>query len=117
MASETTTESALARHAKVIKRQIDLADGVVIARVWDSSRAFDIALLRDAHPGVVVRCVEQPMHHDHTALTTMIAEGDFTEAFIVYTEESVPPLEGPIPTYPLSRIDELALALAKETAK
>ncbi len=42
----------------------------------------------------------------------MLAEGDFDRAFLVHSDESVPP-PGEIPTYPISRIDELAALLAK----
>jgi len=45
----------------------------------------------------------------------MLTEGDFTRAFIVYTSEGQPHLPGEIESYPLSRIDELAALLAKES--
>ncbi|MEQ1489062.1 MAG: hypothetical protein ABL932_00780 [Terricaulis sp.] len=45
----------------------------------------------------------------------MIAQGDFDRAFLVHSDDYSPPV-GDIPTYPLSRIDELAALLAKESA-
>ncbi len=46
----------------------------------------------------------------------MLSQGDFTRAFIVYTAEDQPHLSGEIESYPLSRIDELAASLAKESS-
>lgn len=46
----------------------------------------------------------------------MLTQGDFTRAAIVYTAEDEPHLSGEIETYPLSRIDELAASLARESA-
>jgi hypothetical protein len=65
---------------------------------------------------IVVRCVEHISEDDYHALATMLAQGDFTRAAIVYTSEDQPHLSGEIETYPLSRIDELAASLARESA-
>jgi len=47
----------------------------------------------------------------------MLTQGDFDRAFLVYTAEDQPHLPGEIESYPLSRIDELAASLARESAK
>ena len=65
---------------------------------------------------LVVRLVGNAAAFDHSQLETMVAQGDFTRAFIVYTTEDQPHLSGEIESYPLSRIDELAALLAKESA-
>ncbi len=101
--AETTTQVLVARGLKVI------------ANVHESPSATDLAI-RNRSAQIVVRCVEHPSELDHRALRTMLAEGDFTRAFIVYTAEDQPHLTGEIESYPLSRIDELAALLAKESA-
>jgi hypothetical protein len=100
--AETTTQALAARGLKVI------------ANVRESVSATDLAI-RNKSAQIVVRCVERPSELDHYALKMMIAEGDFTYAFIVHTGDETD-LTGDIPAYPLSRIDELAALLAKESA-
>jgi hypothetical protein len=100
--AETTTQVLAAQGLKVI------------ASVRESPDATDLAVT-NGNAQVVVRCVELPSEPDQNALRTMVAEGDFTRAFIVHSDEHLPPA-GDIPTYPLSRIDELAALLAKESA-
>jgi len=88
----------------------------VLGVVWASPRAIDIAL-QGLHSGhTVVRCTEFALGADSNDLATMVTQGDFTRAFIVYTAEDQPHLSGEIESYPLSRIDELAALLAKESA-
>ena len=85
-----------------------------LASVLESARATDLALRSPTASVCVVRCVEQVSEDDHIALATMLAQGDFTRAAIVYTDEDQPHLTGEIEAYPLSRIDELAASLARE---
>ncbi len=92
-----------------------VANGVcVVARVRESERAFDLAIGGVQHTPVVIRCVAQVTAEDRRALATMIAEGDFNRAVIVYADEDQPQLTSEIEAYPLSRIDELAASLARE---
>ncbi len=88
----------------------------LLGKVHDSAGVIDLALVDGAGRSIVVRCATEPHATDHIALKWMITEGDFTRAFIVYTAEDQPHLSGEIKTYPLSRIDELAVLLAKESA-
>ncbi|MEZ5997045.1 MAG: hypothetical protein R3C25_14975 [Hyphomonadaceae bacterium] len=81
----------------------------------ESRSATDLAITT-GRAQIVVRCVARPSEPDRRALKTMLTEGDFTRAFIVYAAEDQPHLSGEIETYPLSRIDELAALLAKESA-
>jgi hypothetical protein len=87
----------------------------VLGAVWASRRAIDFALRGPTSENSVVRCTNSPQQGDILELTTMLAEGDFTRAFIVYTAEDQPHLPGEIESYALSRIDELAALLAKES--
>ena len=84
----------------------------VSATVRDSAKVIDLALIESA---AVVRCVEHATREDAHALRVMIAQGDFTRAAIVYTAEDQLHLYGEIESYPLSRIDELAASLARES--
>jgi hypothetical protein len=87
-----------------------------IARVIASKRATDLAFVATGFGHLIVRCVPAPVPDDYHALATMIAQGDFTRAAIVYTAEDEPHLTGEIEAYPISRIDELAASLARESA-
>ncbi len=86
-----------------------------LANVLESARATDLAFKSADASFCVVRCVEQISKDDHVALATMLAQGDFTRAAIVYTAEDQPHLTGEIEAYPISRIDELAASLARES--
>lgn len=86
----------------------------VSATVRESESVIDIALLRASRANAVVRCVATVTNEDVKALRTMIAEGDFTRAAIVYADEDQPQLTSEIEAYPLSRIDELAASLARK---
>lgn len=114
MTGAIETFADLAFSAQLIERQLKATGVAVIGRVWESKAAFDLALLSGNGRTAVVRCVSEPRASDRTALATMLAQGDFTRAAIVYTAEDQPELSGEIETYPLSRIDELAASLAKE---
>jgi hypothetical protein len=102
--------------ARICERRLTGHGLGVLARVRESERAFDLALASASGLQHVVRCVAAVELSDHRALKTMLTEGDFTRAFIIYTSEDQPHLSGEIETYPLSRIDELAALLAKESA-
>ena len=87
-----------------------------LATVRENARATDLAFRSISLESCVVRCVDQIASEDHIALATMLAQGDFTRAAIVYTAEDQPHLTGEIEAYPISRIDELAASLARESA-
>jgi hypothetical protein len=88
----------------------------LLGKVHDSADVIDCALVDGSGQSIVVRCASEPRESDRVVLATMLADGDFTRAFIVYTAEDQPHLSGEIESYPLSRIDELAALLAKESA-
>lgn len=115
MTGATETFADLAFSTQLIERQMKATGVAVLGRVWESKRAYDLALRNGNGRTVVVRCVAEPHAADHIALKTMLAQGDFTRAAIVYTAEDQPHLTGEIEAYPISRIDELAALLAKES--
>ena len=86
----------------------------LLGKVHDNGGVIDLALVNGNGRNAVVRFVDEPRDSDRIALKTMLAEGDFTRAALVYTAEDQPHLSDEIETYPLSRIDELAASLAKE---
>jgi hypothetical protein len=104
----------LVEHAVSIAASLRERGATVSVTVRESVRAIDLALLDLSQP-VVVRCVERATAEDANVLATMLAQGDFTRAAIVYTAEDQPHLSGEIEAYPISRIDELAALLAKES--
>jgi|SRR5690606_13710182 len=90
----------------------------IFARVRDSDRAMDLALSSTAGDVLtVVRCVVRIEPADYRALRTMLIQGDFNGAALVYTAEEQPHLSSEIPSYPLARIDELAASLFARSAK
>ena len=88
---------------------------IVLARVPDEA-CTDLAIELSPDRLAVIRCVESASEVDYHALETMLTQGDFTRAFIVYTAEDQPHPTGEVESYPLSRIDELAARLARESA-
>jgi len=84
----------------------------ILARVRESDRAFDFALGSAAGLPNVVRCVLHIEPSDYRDLQTMLLQGDFNRAFLVYTADGQAHLSDEIQSYPLTRIDELAASLA-----
>lgn len=100
---------------RIIRDAITNAGCQCTAVVEERAGVWDFAVNALARAAAVVRYVEKVRTEDYFQLKTMLTEGDFTRAFIVYTAEDQPHLSGEIETYPLSRIDELAALLAKES--
>jgi hypothetical protein len=73
--------------------------------------AFDIGLLSPAGPRIAIRCVARTCAHDHTALATMMAEGDFVWAGLVYGEREGSETVGLIETFHVSELDRLVSRL------
>lgn len=90
----------------------------IIARVRESDRAMDLALSSTAGDAlIVVRCVVRIDPADYRALRTMLVQGDFSGAALVYTAEEQPHLSSEVPSYPLVRVDELAAFLSTDGAE
>jgi hypothetical protein len=75
-----------------------------------------MGLLSDGGISIIVRLVLRPTPSDHIALKTMLAEGDFDRAVLVYCDEDEFVLSDDLESWPISRIDELAAVLAAEAA-
>jgi len=90
----------------------------IFARVRESDRAMDLALSSTAGDVLtVVRCVVRIEPADYRALRTMLIQGDFNGAALVYTAEDQPHLADEISSYSLGRVDELAAFLSRVSAK
>ena len=90
----------------------------ILARVRESDRAMDLALGSPAGDAlIVVRCVVRIDPADYRALRTMLIEGDFNGAALVFTADDQPHLSSELPSYPLARIDELGAFLSRKSAK
>lgn len=110
-----TGSDTLADAARICEREFTNQGLKVIARVWDSERAFDLALCAARGARIVVRFVVLVDPEDYRALKTMLAAGDFDRAVLVYAGEDKANLSREIATYPLCRIEELTAALTRES--
>lgn len=111
--SAQSEPDALADLARFCERRFVDHGLRILARVRESERAFDLALGLSWRVSIVVRCVMRVDPNDYHALKTMLAEGDFHRAAVVYSAEDEPHLSVGIESYPLSRIDELAASLGQ----
>lgn len=82
-----------------------------LARVVDSNRTTDLAIALSPNRLAVTRCVERVAHDDHTALATMMTEGDFVWAGLVYGEREGSETVGLIETFHVSELDRLVARL------
>jgi hypothetical protein len=82
-----------------------------LARVQDTARATDLALALDTGLLAAVRCVERAASEDHTALATMLTEGDFVWAGLVYGEREGSKTVGLVETFHVSELDRLVSRL------
>ena len=82
-----------------------------VAEVVDSDRATDLAVALSPNRLVAVRHVDQLIREDHTALATMLTEGDFVWAGLVYGEREGSETVGLIETFHVSELDRLVSRL------
>lgn len=83
----------------------------ILARVPDTGRATDLAIALGARRLSVVRYVERAAPEDHTALATMIAEGDFIWGAVVYEQGEPPHSPGLIESFHVGQLDQLVARL------
>lgn len=105
-------QSAVA-HSEITRGTMATANFDCVARVEESYRAIDLAMLLTPARPAVVRCVNKTMPDDHSALATMISEGDFIWGAVVY-EQGEPPLSpGLIESFHVSQLDQLVARLVE----
>ncbi len=98
-------------HAETFFSILENAGSRVIAVVQDSPRAVDIAV------GLaVVRVVETVDPSDHIALKTILRQGDFDRAILIYCDDDQPDLPDDIESWSIRDVETLAASLAREGA-
>lgn len=85
----------------------------VIARIKESKRADDVAIVIAPARLAVIRCVDIASDEDHTAIATMISQGDFIWGAIVYSESAEPDPLGLIESFHVDRLDQLVSRLSE----
>jgi len=102
---------------KVIKlvRQCEISlqalPGLRRFAVVEDGDAVDVACVAPPGLPLVVRCVEQATRKDHTALATMISEGDFVYGAVVYEQGEPPHSPSLIESFHVSQLDQLVARL------
>lgn len=84
-----------------------------LACVNESERATDLALAIQPARLVVIRCVDRVCAADCAALATMLIEGDFVWAGIIFSEWEGSKPVGPIEAFHVSELDRLVTRLTK----
>lgn len=97
--------------ASVAEANLAQSGARILARVNDSNHATDLALALSLARIAVVRCVERASADDHTALATMISEGDFIWGAVVYEQGEPAPSLGLIESFHVSQLDQLVARL------
>ncbi len=83
----------------------------ILARVYESEHATDFAIALSPKRLAVIRCVESATEEHHTALATMLTEGDFVWAGLVYGERDGVETAGLVETFHVSELDSLVARL------
>lgn len=82
-----------------------------VARVSESESSIDLAVALPAASLAAVRCVERVSAEDHAALATMVTEGDFVWAGLVYGEREGSETVGLVETFHVSELERLVSRL------
>lgn len=91
---------------------ISSAELALVARV-PNRNSTDIAVALSPNRLAVVRCVHQPSSVDHTAVATMISQGDFVWAAIVCSEAALPDPPSLIECFHVDELDQLVSRLVE----
>lgn len=97
----------------VVAANLATNGATILARVPDTGHATDLALQISQNRLVVVRSVEHATPGDHTAIATMISEGDFIWGAIVYSASALPDPLGPIESFHVDELDQLVSRLVE----
>lgn len=82
----------------------------IVADVPDVN-ARDLAISLGSNRLAIVRCVGRATPGDHTALATMLSEGDFIWGAVVYEQGEPPHSTGLIESFHISQLDQLVARL------
>ncbi len=86
----------------------------LVAQVKERDNTFDLALEGANNRRIVVRCTILAQSTDYRDLATMLAEGDFDRAVLVYCEKEGSVLSDEIETWFVGDVERLAASLARE---
>lgn len=105
--------AALTEPADHVRERVQ--SGLMLSIVPDvlDGDARDLAISVRPKRTVVVRCVERATARDHTALATMISQGDFIWGAIVYSESAWPDPLGLIEIFHVDELDRLVSRLVE----
>ncbi|WP_135211257.1 hypothetical protein [Vitreimonas flagellata] len=82
-------------------------DLTIIARVLVGDRAHDLVIALSPTRLAVVRCAEEDHPDDYAALATMVAEGDFVWAGLLYSRQRNSEASPHIETFHISELPRL----------
>src|SRR5262245_25623722 len=102
--------------ARVVCAGLSRAGFRRVTAVRDSVRAFDLAFIDGNQRRLVVRCVARAVPEDYRALKTMLAQGTFDRAVLIYCDRRQPHLSDEIESWAIEDLGELAQSLADERA-
>jgi hypothetical protein len=100
--------------AELVQFRVIHAGGLaIIARVFVTDHAVDLAIALSPTRLAVVRCTEEARLEDYAALATMVREGDFAWAAIVSDVHPDLDFEGRVECFGLCDLDRLVTDLRK----
>ena len=86
----------------------------VAATIALAGDGFDLAIPIPPHQMAVVRLRASALFRDHADLATMLSEGTFAFAALLYEDREGSALDGPIPAFQVSEIEHLVARLVRE---
>lgn len=87
-----------------------------IAGVREDGDVYDLAFVGPNHHFVVARLVDRPRYKDYRALKTMLEQGPFERAVLVYCGEPPSDVSSDIETWSITDLPALAASFALEGA-
>lgn len=101
-----------AKHPETVRGALIAATFNCVAWVEASDHAVDLAISLSDTRLIVVRCADQALPKDHSDLASMMAEGDFVWAGLVFGEREGSEAVGLVETFHVSELDGLVARLS-----
>lgn len=111
--AETQAETETPALTSALEEALGSAGMRTVAHVNEHDRAADFALAFSSDRLLIIRCVEQGDPDNHTALATMLSEGPFIWAALVYEHGDAPSSPGLIESFHVSELDRLVARLVE----
>lgn len=100
--------NALAQECCRYLRELGLR---VVANVVASERSIDLAIAMGCGQLAVIRCTHHEAATDRNELATMVEEGDFVWAGLVYGDHNGSGPESPVESFHLTEVEKLVARL------